>query len=101
MARFTAAASVAALLLLSGCATTDTQWNSATMPTSSTIVGSYGGINGRWDNPDNTFICEIERPTGTLIAYRVCRSITRMEAERRAADEYRHDFNNQAKQVTR
>jgi hypothetical protein len=109
MSRSAAAASIAALIL-SGCATTAApQWSSATiplstaLPTSTTMAGKSadGASTFASLGPDDTFICQVERPTGTNIAYRTCRSVTRMVRDKSWAQDTVRDLTRKSGQAGR
>jgi hypothetical protein len=57
--------------------------DSATLPLS---AGAPDGKRPTGD-PDDTFVCEVERPTGSNIAVRSCRNLSRIAEERRAAQD--------------
>ena len=89
-----------AAVVFQGCATSAPQWSTAKIPLSSSVPEAQPGSPGAaaHPDPDNTFICEVERPTGSNIAVRTCRTVRQVEAERRAARERMMDLQRTAAQ---
>jgi hypothetical protein len=106
MARSAIGGAVAALVL-SGCATTGEQtWSAAALPvstalpTSSTMAGRSAPDASTFAarSADDTFLCQVERPTGTNIAYQMCRSVSRIVREKQHAQETIRDLERRSAQ---
>jgi hypothetical protein len=75
------------LLLASACATSSSAGGSAPLETQSRAASAPAAADTKTASQDDKLICEVERPVGSNIPKRVCRTQAQIDREREAAQE--------------
>jgi hypothetical protein len=75
------------LLLASACATSSTSSGGAALQSQSRAASAPAAVAKPTAQDDSKLICEVERPVGSNIPKRVCRTQAQIDREREAAQE--------------